>query len=158
MQTFDVRSSTATQNPTKVEVPYSDAALRQDLQRIRTLWDQSQGSRQRGAIYGYLAAVYALVTWWAADGRETERSRRGLRLLRLEVCDREDPFGAVIRCTADPAKADKRTRSKWSRVMRYAAAYKLDSEPLEQFVKRKGGINTCVARFSRRLAACRTRG
>jgi hypothetical protein len=27
--------------------------------------------------------------------------------------------------------ADKRTRSKWSRMMRYAAAYKPDSEPLE---------------------------
>jgi len=36
-------------------------------------------------------------------------------------------WGAVI---ADPAKADKRTRSKWSRVMRYAAAYKPFPEPL----------------------------
>jgi len=35
--------------------------------------------------------------------------------------------------------------------MRYAAVYKANSEPLEQFVKGKGGINTCVARFSRRL-------
>ena len=95
--------------------------------------------------------MYALVTWWAADGRETDRSRRALRLLQLEASDREDPFAAIIRCTADPSKADKRTRSKWSRVMRYAAAYKLESEPLEQFVKRKGGINACVARFSRRL-------
>ena len=150
MQSFELWSSTAIRNP-KVEVRYSDAALRQDLQRIRTLWDQSQGNRQRDTIYGYLGAVYALVTWWAADARENDRSRRALRLLQLEPSDREDPFAAVIRCTADPVKADKRTRSKWSRVMRYAAAYKLDSEPLQQFVKRKGGINTCVARFSRRL-------
>jgi hypothetical protein len=73
-----------------------------------------------------------------------------LRAQRLEVSAREDPFAAVIRCTADPAKADKRTRSKWSRVLRYAAAYKPDSEPLEQFVKRKGGINACAARFPQR--------
>jgi hypothetical protein len=52
---------------------------------------------------------------------------------------------------ADPAKADKRTRSKWSRVMRYAAAYKADSEPLERFIMRKGGINACVAGYSRRV-------
>jgi hypothetical protein len=68
---------------------------------------------------------------------------------------------AVIRCTADPAKADKRTRSKWSRVMRYAAIYKRDSEPLDQFVRRKGGINACAGRFSRRLgrrAPARTAG
>ena len=77
-----------------------------------------------------------------------------LRLVRLEVSDREDPFAAIIRCTADPAKADKRTRSKWSRVMRYAAAYKPDSEPFDQFVKRKGGINACAssyAQYVRRL-------
>jgi hypothetical protein len=36
-----------------------------------------------------------------------------------------------------------------SRVMRYAAAQKLVSEPLDQFVQRKGGINECAARFTR---------
>jgi hypothetical protein len=82
---------------------------------------------------------------------EVDRASRALCLQRLGVSEREDPFGAVIRCTADPAKADKRTRSKWSRVMRYAAVYKPDSEPLGQFVKRKGGINACAARLSRCL-------
>jgi hypothetical protein len=38
--------------------------------------------------------------------------------------------------------------------MRYAAVYKPDSEALEQFIRRKGGINACAARFSR----CRGRG
>jgi hypothetical protein len=33
--------------------------------------------------------------------------------------------------------------------MRYAAAYKPDSEPLDQFVRRKGGINVCAARTRR---------
>jgi hypothetical protein len=59
------------------------------------------------------------------------------------------PFAAVVRCTADPAKADKRTRSKWSRVMRYAAVYKPVSEPLDHFIRRRGGINACAARFAR---------
>ena len=66
---------------------------------------------------------------------------------RLAVSDREDPFAAIIRRTADPA----RTRCKWSRVMRYAVAYKPNSEPLDQFIRRKGGINECAARFSRWL-------
>jgi hypothetical protein len=35
--------------------------------------------------------------------------------------------------------------------MRYAAVYKPDAEPLDHFVMRKGGINECAARFSRRL-------
>jgi hypothetical protein len=77
------------------------------------------------------------VAWWAAEGRETGRSRRSLRLWCLDASGREDPFAAIIRCTA--AKADKRTRSKWSRAMRYAAAYKPDSEALDRFIRRRGG-------------------
>jgi hypothetical protein len=89
---------------------------------------------------------------------EVDRASRGLRLQRLKVSDREDPFGAVVRCTADPVKADKRTRSKWSRVMRYAAAYKPNSEPLNHFIRRKGGINGCAARFSRCIGRRKTWG
>jgi hypothetical protein len=78
------------------------------------------------------------VAWWTAEGRETDRARRALRLQRSEIFGREDPFAAIIRCTADPARAEKRTRSKWSRVLRYAAVYKPDSEPLDRFIRRKG--------------------
>jgi hypothetical protein len=75
-------------------------------------------------------------------GREIDQARRALRLQRLKVSDREDPFATIIRCTADPAKADKRTRSKWSRLMRYAAC-KPDSECLDQFIteSRSGTTN-----------------
>ena len=135
----------------KEAVPYSNETIRQDLGRLRTAWADCQASRDRNAIYGYLTAVYGLVAVWAAEGREIDRSRRALRLQRLDVSGQEDPFASVIRCTADPAKADKRTRSKWSRVMRYAAVYKPDGEPLAQFIRRKGGINACAARFSRCL-------
>jgi hypothetical protein len=137
---------------TKEAIPYSSAALRQDLERLRGIWEDCQANLDRNAIYGYLNAVYSLIAWWTAEGREIDRARRTLRLQRLEVSDREDPFASVIRCTADPAKADKRTRSKWSRALRYAVAYKLDSEPLERLIRRKGGINACATRFGRRLS------
>jgi hypothetical protein len=137
------------ERPSKEPISYSSAALRQDLQRVRDAWADCQASRDRNAIYGYLSAVFGLVAWWTAEGGEIDRVRRALRLQRLEVSDREDSFAAVVRCTADQAKADKRTRSKWSRAMRYAAADKPDSEALETFIKRKGGINECATRFSR---------
>ena len=35
--------------------------------------------------------------------------------------------------------------------MRYAAVYKPESEQLDHFIKRKGGINACAARFSQCL-------
>jgi hypothetical protein len=144
MQLQSVRSSHASNSPKQI-IPYSSAALRQDLQRVRSAWEDAQATRDRNAIYGYLAAVYGLVAVWTAEGQEVDRARWALRFHRLEISEREDPFAAVIRCTADPAKADKRTRSKWSRAMRFAAAYKPDSEPLDQFVRRKGGINACAA-------------
>jgi hypothetical protein len=106
----------------KDDIPYSSEALHRDLQRVRNAWLNCQASRDRNAIYGYLTAVYDLVAWWAAESQEINRARRALRSQRLEVSGREDAFAAVIRCTADPAKADNRTRSKWSRVLRYAAA------------------------------------
>jgi hypothetical protein len=150
MQSFPWPSPSSSQR-SKNAIPYSAEALRQDLQRVRDAWEDVQSDRNRNAIYAYLSAVYGLVAWWASDGQEIDRARRALRLQRLEVSEREDAFAMVIRCTADPAKADKRTRSKWSRVMRYAAVYKPDSERLDQFIKRKGGINACAARFSRCL-------
>jgi hypothetical protein len=146
--------STATFEPRpspKEAIPYSREAMRQDLQRMRNAWEDCQANRDRNAIYGYLTAVYGLLAVWTAEGREVDRARRALCLQRLDISDREDPYAAIIRCTADPAKADKRTRSKWSRVMRHAAVYKPDSEALEQFVRRKGGINACAARYSRCL-------
>jgi hypothetical protein len=144
--------------PSKEPIPYSSAALRQDLHRVRNVWLKCQASRSRNAIYRYLKVVYGLVAWWAAEGREVDRARRALCLMRQDPASCREPFAAVICCTADPAKADKRTRSKWSRVLRYAAVYKSDSEPLGQFIRRKGGINECVARFCRRLGRRKAMG
>src|SRR5262249_15124694 len=97
-----------------------------------------------------LTTVFDLVAWWVADNCAVERAQKALRLHNLRPSDHDEPFAAIIRCTADPAKVDKRTRSKWSRVLRYALQYKDHSEPLDQFIKRKGNINRCAERFSER--------
>jgi hypothetical protein len=49
-----------------------------DLERLRGNWDDCQANRGRNAIYGYLNAVYGLLAWWAAEGREIDRARREL--------------------------------------------------------------------------------
>jgi hypothetical protein len=135
--------------PVQDDIPYTTQALRQDLLRVQNAWDESQARRERDAIYIFLTAVFELVAWWAAENRALERAYKALRLRNITPFDQEEPFAAIIRCTADPAKVDKRTRSKWSRGLRYALAYKLTSEPLDQFMKRKGGINECAERFAR---------
>jgi hypothetical protein len=135
----------------KEPVPYSKEALRQDLIRVRIAWDECQSSRDRNAIYGYLTAVFDLVMWWAAEDRAISRARWALRLQGVDLPTNDEPFAAVILCTADREKVDKRTRSKWSRMLRYAAEYKTNAEPLAAFVQRKGGINKCAERFTRCL-------
>jgi hypothetical protein len=132
-------------------IPYSSEAIRRDVERLRCAWVRCQRKRRRDAIHKYLSAVYDLVSWWATEGVAIKRSRRALGLHGLNIPEKENPFAAIIRCTADPCKVDKRTRSKWSRVMRYAEVYKDDAEPLKKFVQRKGGINACATRFSRCL-------
>jgi hypothetical protein len=133
--------------PVQEDVPYTSQALRQDLLRVRNAWEESQASRDRDAIYIYLTAVFDLVGWWTAENRAVERARKALRLRNNWASDHVEPFAAIIQCTADPAKVDKRTRSKWSRALRYALVQKTPSESLVQFIKRKGGINRCAERF-----------
>ena len=140
--------SSRLREPLQDDVPYTNEALRQDLLRVRSAWEDCQASRDRNAIYGYLSAVFDLVMWWAAEGRAISRAHRALWLQGADSPTTNEPFAAIIRCTSDPGKVDKRTRSKWSRVLRYAAEYKSNSEPLAAFVQRKGGINECAARFA----------
>ena len=141
------RSKCSTRDP----VPYSEAALRQDLTRVRIAWEDCQASRDRNAIYGYLTAVFDLIMWWAAEDRAITRARWTLRLQGVDLSIIDEPFAAMILCTADRKKVDKRTRSKWSRALRYAANYKTSAEPLASFVLRKGGINQCAERSTRYL-------
>lgn len=134
-------------------VDFSDKALEANLRQIASEYEGYQGVRDRDAVYAYLNAVFQLVEWWDHDGKAVEYARRALWLTgHRPVPDKPEPFAAVILCTSDPAKVDYRTRSKWSRVLRYSAEFKRLSEPLRAFIKRKGGINKCARRFAVRLA------
>jgi hypothetical protein len=144
-------TSSRLKEPIQDEVPYTTQALRQDLLRVRSAWNDCQASRDRNAIYKYLTAVFDLVAWWAAEDRAISRARWALQLQHLDLPTTDEPFAAVIFCTADRQKVDKRTRSKWSRVLRYSAEYKSHGEPLDQFIRRRGGINKCAERFTRCL-------
>src|ERR1700730_12323889 len=122
------RTSPGLRKPVGDDVPYTTQALRQDLLRLLNAWEESQASRERDAIYSYLTAVFDLVAWWAAEKRALERAHKALRLRHINPFENEELFAAIIRCTADPTKVDKRTRSKWSRALRYSLAHKSPSE------------------------------
>src|SRR5512144_1289997 len=123
MHSYFWLTSSRLREPVQDDVPYTTQALRQDLARVRIAWEDCQASRERNAIYGYLTAVFDLVAWWAAEKRALARARKALRLQNIWPSDHDEPFAAIIRCTSDPGRVNKWTRSKWSRVLRYAAEY-----------------------------------
>ena len=132
-------------------IPFSPEVLKANLVRLEREWDMAQASRDRDAIYQYLAAVFEMVAWWDLEGKAVKRAHRALHLRGYSSIREPEPFAAIILCTSDPEKADYRTRSKWSRVLRYVAEYKDLDEPLADFIKRRGGLYACAVRFARRL-------
>jgi hypothetical protein len=134
-----------------LDIAFTTEALKASLERLRDEWENYQTTRDRDGIYRYLEAVFMLVAWWAHERKAHEYAQRALRLQRPPVPNIVDPVAAIIFCTADPQKVDFKMRSKWARVLRYAAAFKDFDEPLRDFVKRRGGINKCARRYARRL-------
>jgi hypothetical protein len=132
-------------------IRFSSEAMRATLLRLQNEWEAAQASRDRGAIYGYLGAVFEVVIVWEREGKAVKRAHRALHLRGHSSVREPEPYAAVILCTSDPERLDARMRSKLSRALRYAAEYKDLDEPLRAFIVRRGGLNVCAARFARRL-------
>ncbi len=98
--------------------------MKANLLRLQNEWETYQSTNARDAVYQYLTAVFELVSWWAQEGRAVDRAHRAFHLRGHHSVREPEAFATIIRCTSDPAKVDDRTRSKWSRVLRYAAEYK----------------------------------
>lgn len=132
-------------------VSYPDRSLDQDLKRIRKIWEQMQSDRHRDAIYDYLTAVYEVVQAWKVERLAIDRAKRAFKIRGLFVPDEPEPFSAVISASMSPGKLDRRLVSKYSRALQLAAACECHGKKLEWFIKERGGLNLCAARFTRRL-------
>jgi hypothetical protein len=122
----------------------SFSVLKLELEQLRVVWQQVQHTRQRDAVYEFLEAGYDVVSRFnrAGDGRKLLRKLHRLdhRLKRIQ-----EPYAAAIHFASDYS-VDNRTRSKWSRLMRFAERTKKRSELLDDFIRRNGGINACASR------------
>jgi hypothetical protein len=66
--------------------------MRANLLRLQNEWETVQASRDRAAIYGYLAAVFELVEWWAKEGKAVSRAHRALRLRGIRRLESRNPL------------------------------------------------------------------
>ena len=124
------------------------SSIEADLAKIRSAWATYRSITDRDAVYIYLASVFGIVTRWRRLNCAVKNSWAALRLQHDAPQMKPEPFGIVIFCTADREIADAKIRSKWSRVLRYAARAKPASQRLTDFVKSNGGINECARKFA----------
>src|SRR5262249_827010 len=123
--------------------------LKQRLAVVSDAWDEFQETRDRDAVYEYLRAVFSIVQHYRWKDRTKKLVRRAFKFAEMPVDMNADAFAVVIRCTCEQ-KLDRKTVSKWSRVLRYAAQFKKRT-PLKTFIKNRGGINACATLYSERI-------
>jgi hypothetical protein len=137
-------------------LPYGKSALGWDLIRLREVWDKSRRQHNRSSVFTYLTAIFDLVSVWEKENRAVDRVKRALRLKNRSYGRTIEPFAALIVCTSSRKDVDPKARSKFARTLIFAAKYKSPDESLEDFVRRHGGINRCVAKLSRLSRSHRT--
>lgn len=130
-------------------LPAQRAQLERELAEVRVAWERYRSTNSRDAVYGYLLAVFSLVTRWQGQNCAMKNSLAALQLKPHAPDMRPEPFARIIFCTCDPEIADAKTRSKWSRVLRFARKEKPIAQSLTEFIKGNGGLNKCARRFSR---------
>ena len=59
-------------------IPFSTEAMRANLLRLQNEWEIVQASRDRGAIYRYLTAIFETVSWWAQEGKAVKSCLSGI--------------------------------------------------------------------------------
>ena len=128
-------------------VPLKKSRLSSELKELRAVSKRTFSSGNRMAVRKLLGAVFNLVSRWEEEDRLEEGLYRLLDSLKEPVPLRiGEAFAVVIYCTAQ--HVHQKSRSKWARALRYAAANKPDDESVEKFIKRKGGINACASRYA----------
>jgi len=120
-----------------------------ELAEVRNAWARYRSINDRDAVYIYLASVFKVGMRGRHLNCAVKNSRAALRHRPNAPQMKPEPFGIVIFCTADPKIVDAKTRSKWSRVLRYARKAKPVGQSLTEFFKSNGGINECARKFAR---------
>jgi hypothetical protein len=125
--------------------------VQDELDKARMAWKEYQSTRRRDAIYDYLSEVFTTVRRWKQQDDVTTKVHQVLRAMgNCTGVRNQDPYAIVILCSSDSRIVDTKTRSKWSRALRYVERSKPDTQSLGQFIKSQAALNECADRFSNR--------
>jgi hypothetical protein len=128
------------------EIPLkSDQQLRKTIDELRELERKCFASRSRFAFYDYLAAVFELYVQLKRTKQAKASARRIAELFRLRKQKQAHPIRVIIDATST---ADLKTRSRWSRALRYAWYELRTSTDFVAFLRENGGPAGCARQFA----------
>jgi hypothetical protein len=128
------------------EIPLkSDRQLRKIIDDLRELERNCFASRKAVPFYEYLAAVFELYV----QLRRTKRAKRAAtliaRLFGLRQQNRAHPIRTIIEATS---AADIKTKSRWTRALKYAWQERKTWTNLRSFLRENGGPAGCADQFA----------
>jgi hypothetical protein len=102
-------------------------------------------SRSRFAFYDYLAAVIELYVQLRRTRQAKKAATRIAKLFRLRSQRRTHPIRVIIDASSS---ADNKTKSRWTRALRYAWYKRKTWRDLKTFLRKNGGPAGCAEQFA----------
>jgi hypothetical protein len=122
-----------------------DQKLRRTIDDLRRLERKCFAARSRFAFYDYLAAVFDLYV----QLRRTRHAKKAAiliaKLFQLRNQKRNHPIRVIIDATST---ADNKTKSRWTRALRYAWRERRAWTDLKTFLQENGGPAGCADQFA----------
>ena len=123
----------------------SDRQLRKTIDDLRELERKCFAARSRFAFYDYLAAVFHFYIQLRLRNQAKASARRIAKLLGFRKQNDIHPIRVIIDATST---ADPKTKSRWSRALRYAWAERRKWTDLDAFLRENGGPAGCADQFA----------
>ena len=123
----------------------SDWQLRQTIDGMRSLERKCFASRSRFAFYDYLAAVFDLYVRLKRTKQAKKAATLTAKLFQLRLQKRTHPIRVIIDATST---ADNKTKSRWTRALRYAWHERKTWTKLTSFLRENGGPAGCAEQFA----------
>jgi hypothetical protein len=128
------------------EIPLnSDQRLRKTIDGLRRLERKCFASRSRFAFYEYLAAVFELYVQLRRRNQAKPSARRIAKLHGLRNQHRTHCIRVIIDATST---TDLKTRSRWTRALKYAWRERKTWKDFVSFLRENGGPAGCAEQFA----------
>ena len=123
----------------------SDWQLRKTIEDLIKLERKCFAARSRFAFYDYLAAVFELYVQLRRRNQAKPSARRIAKFFGFRSQKRTHPIRVIIDATST---ADVKTRSRWSRALRYAWRERKRWKHFASFLRENGGPAGCARQFA----------